>query len=352
MFFTSVSNQKANTLGPIIKDHLPLRTPVFTDQGYPWLWGIYKNHRSVNHSARSKDARYRWARNRWSRGGVNSQTAEGNHRLLKSAFAAYCYIRPENSTRYLNEFSFLKNAHVFGLDVICENADVLAGGDDARAVRNVADDGEGAGQRRGVRWGSVRVETEGPKGPTVGIDAKGFGLKKNCLSSENWLNSFIQSFEFNADSGLAKNQDIFETSFSLLNSPTSFKSGSSLLTKEMKAHNEFWTGGKGTYIQRKKELNHQKTASKIWNLISEKNVKGRYHSVTDICSTLRIHKLSAMIILRKWLKLKLIQKKRINQAWYDRRIDFEIKRNTKSLPFLLYTNFKEQNSKSSLERVQ
>ncbi|MDI7208023.1 transposase, partial [Leptospira santarosai] len=77
--------------------------------------------------------------------------------LLKSAFSSYCYIRPENSTRYLNEFSFLKNAHVFGLDVICENADVLAGGDDGR----------------GVRWGSFRAETEGLKSPTVGIGAKG-----------------------------------------------------------------------------------------------------------------------------------------------------------------------------------
>ncbi|MBW9233993.1 transposase, partial [Leptospira santarosai] len=82
--------------------------------------------------------------------------------LLKTAFSSYCYIRPENSTRYLNEFSFLKNAHVFGLDVICENADVLAGGDDVRG-----------GDQRGVRWGSVRAETEGLKSPTVGIGAKG-----------------------------------------------------------------------------------------------------------------------------------------------------------------------------------
>ncbi|EMN45513.1 hypothetical protein LEP1GSC086_1132 [Leptospira weilii str. LNT 1234] len=37
---------------------------------------------------------------------------------MKSAFASYYYIRPENSTRYLNEFSFLKNAQVFGLDVL------------------------------------------------------------------------------------------------------------------------------------------------------------------------------------------------------------------------------------------
>ncbi|AAS70611.1 conserved hypothetical protein [Leptospira interrogans serovar Copenhageni str. Fiocruz L1-130] len=133
VFFHSVPNQKMNTLGPIIQNHLPLQTPLMTDEGYPWLWNIYKSHRSVNHSAHSKDARYKWARNRWSKNGVHNQVAEGNHRLLKTAFSSYCYIRPENSTRYLNEFSFLKNAHVFGLDVICENGSVGAS-DDVRMV--------------------------------------------------------------------------------------------------------------------------------------------------------------------------------------------------------------------------
>ncbi|UZN08752.1 transposase [Leptospira santarosai] len=157
VFFHSVPNQKMNTLGPIIKDHLPLRTPVFTDSAYQFLWNVYKNHRQINHSAHSKDIRYRWARNRFSKNGVNSQAAEGNNRLLKTAFSSYCYIRPENSTRYLNEFSFLKNAHVFGLDVICENADVLAGG---------------AGQR-GVRWGFFQGKTGGPSGPAVCFPLKG-----------------------------------------------------------------------------------------------------------------------------------------------------------------------------------
>ncbi|EMO54332.1 transposase [Leptospira noguchii] len=158
VFFHSIPNERMNTLGPIIQDHLPLRTPVFTDSAYQFLWNVYKNHRQINHSARSKDIRYQWARNRYSKLGCHSQVAEGNNRLLKSAFSSYCYIRPENSTRYLNEFSFLKNAHVFGLDVICENADVLAGGDDGG----------------GVRWGSFRAETEGLKSPTVGIGAKGW----------------------------------------------------------------------------------------------------------------------------------------------------------------------------------
>ncbi|EKO51556.1 ISXO2-like transposase domain protein [Leptospira kirschneri str. 200802841] len=125
VFFHSVPNQKANTLGPIIKDHLPMRTPLFTDQGYQWLWGIYKNHRSVNHSAKSKEGRYRWARDRWSKNGVHSQVAEGNQRLLKTSFGTYYYIAPKHSTLYLNEFSFLKNARVLGLDIISENQGLL-----------------------------------------------------------------------------------------------------------------------------------------------------------------------------------------------------------------------------------
>ncbi|MFB5652329.1 transposase [Leptospira wolffii] len=145
VFFTSVSNQKAETLGPLIREHLPTSTPLFTDQGYPWLWGIYRNHRSVNHSARSKDNRFRWARNRWSKNGVHNQVAEGNHRVLKTAFASYGYIQPKYSQLYLNEFSFIKNANVFGLDVLLESVS----GDDAclsrdRSPANKKTPGDGA----------------------------------------------------------------------------------------------------------------------------------------------------------------------------------------------------------------
>lgn len=167
VFFHSVPNQKMNTLGPIIKNYLPLQTPLMTDEGYPWLWNIYKNHRQINHSAHSKDARYRWVRNRWSKNGCHSQIAEGNHRPLKTAFSYYCYIRPENFIRYLNEFSFLKNTYVFGLDVICENGSVLAGDEAASACdANV-------GQARGMRWVSVGSDPRGPLEPAVGIGRKG-----------------------------------------------------------------------------------------------------------------------------------------------------------------------------------
>ncbi len=67
---------------------------------------------------------------------------------MKTAFSSYCYIRPENSTRYLNEFSFLKNAHVFGLDVICEN-EAVGAGDDVRDVDAVV------GETK--RWGRLSL---------------------------------------------------------------------------------------------------------------------------------------------------------------------------------------------------
>lgn len=114
-------NQKAETLGPIIKDHIPTSSALFSDLGYSWLWGVYRNHRTVNHSARSKDNRFRWARNRYSKNGIHSQVAEGNNRLLKIAFASYGWIKPEYSILYLNEFSFIKNANVFGLDVLVDD---------------------------------------------------------------------------------------------------------------------------------------------------------------------------------------------------------------------------------------
>ncbi|WP_420844320.1 hypothetical protein [Leptospira mayottensis] len=73
---------------------------------------------AVLYSAKSKDNRYRLAKNRWCKDGVHNQVAEGNHRLVKAAFSAYGYIRPEFSQLYLDEFSFLKNANVIGLEAL------------------------------------------------------------------------------------------------------------------------------------------------------------------------------------------------------------------------------------------
>ncbi|EMF80854.1 hypothetical protein LEP1GSC188_1906 [Leptospira weilii serovar Topaz str. LT2116] len=69
----------------------------------------------------------------------------------------------------MNEFSFLKNAHVFGLDVICENRSVLAGDE----AGDVECNGSVVGETR--RWGRVSFGSDprGPSGPAVGIGRKG-----------------------------------------------------------------------------------------------------------------------------------------------------------------------------------
>ncbi|TGN14010.1 transposase [Leptospira ilyithenensis] len=118
VFFDSIPDQKANTLGPLIRKTVPYESPLFSDEGYPWLYGIYKKHRAINHQAHSKDKRYKLARNRWSKLSVHNQVAEGNQRLLKSAFSAYCYIKPRYSTLYLNELSFIKSIQAVGMDTL------------------------------------------------------------------------------------------------------------------------------------------------------------------------------------------------------------------------------------------
>lgn len=116
VFFDSVPDQKANTLGPLLRKTVPYDSPLFSDEGYPWLWGIYKKHRTVNHQAHSKDKRYKFAKNRWSKFSIHNQVAEGNQRLLKSAFSAYCYVKPTYSQLYLNELSFYKSIQAVGMD--------------------------------------------------------------------------------------------------------------------------------------------------------------------------------------------------------------------------------------------
>ncbi|EQA44316.1 ISXO2-like transposase domain protein [Leptospira broomii serovar Hurstbridge str. 5399] len=323
VFFTSVRNQKAETLGPIIKDHLPTSTPLFTDQGYPWLWGIYRNHRSVNHSARSKDNRYRWARNRWSKNGVHSQVAEGNHRVLKTAFASYGWIHPKYSALYLNEFSFIKNAGVFGLDVLLES------GESDNSYRNSH---------------PFPPESRGESGKAVRIGGKGFSPKNSKIETENWLQNTLQGFLFKPEILGQDSKVLNHTGYGLFNSPLKIEKAKKYERRELEKYNSFWIDKKTKKFQRDREIEYQKIASKIWNLIHSEKERGEKYSVTQICDELRIHKHTAMTILRKWLKLKIIAKRRIGYNAYDHRINFYIKIVKDQLPCILYSNFRPKAS--------
>jgi len=124
----SVSDQKANTIGTIFRKYLPPSTAIFTDEGYQWLYRVYRNHRMVNHSLKSKDPRWRLSTERWSKNGVCNSIAEGLNSSLKNAFASYKYTKPEYSQMYLNEWSFFKNLNYFGFEKIAKRAKVKSSG--------------------------------------------------------------------------------------------------------------------------------------------------------------------------------------------------------------------------------
>ncbi|EIE01301.1 hypothetical protein LEP1GSC185_3423 [Leptospira licerasiae serovar Varillal str. VAR 010] len=52
-----------------------------------------------------------------------------------------------------------------------------------------------------------------------------------------------------------------------------------------------------------------------------------------------------MTILRKWIKLRLITRRRIGFARYDRRINFYIKPLKQELPLILYSKLRTKASK-------
>lgn len=124
----SIPDQKQRTVKPLL-DFLPKATPIFTDEGYPWLKRYNPNARAVNHSARAKDRKRNvWARSRWSRCGVNNQAAEGFQRILKHSFiSGYTYIDPKYSTLYLNEYSVLKSLKTYTLDRLLDQTSDMWG---------------------------------------------------------------------------------------------------------------------------------------------------------------------------------------------------------------------------------
>ena len=132
----SIPDQSRKNVHPLMS-FLPADSPMFTDEGYPWLKRYNDNHRAVNHSARAKDKKRNvWARNRWSKDGVNNQVAEGFQRIVKHSFiSGYSYFRPEYSKMYLDEYSVIKGLRVYGLGEVLRKRGLwgIKGGDYSKA---------------------------------------------------------------------------------------------------------------------------------------------------------------------------------------------------------------------------
>lgn len=116
--FSSIPNQTQQTILPLL-DFLPKNAPHFSDEGFPYLHHINQNFRAINHSARAKNQKRNvWARERWSKNGVHSQVAEGFQRSLKTSMANYCYVSPEYSQLYLDEWAALRALKLHGIAAV------------------------------------------------------------------------------------------------------------------------------------------------------------------------------------------------------------------------------------------
>ncbi|TGK71103.1 MarR family transcriptional regulator [Leptospira wolffii] len=179
------------------------------------------------------------------------------------------------------------------------------------------------------------------------IRSKRYVHKESIQSKKNWLSKTLKENRFKPET-LDQNSDILNyKSYGILNSSSQIEEANKTLRKELENYNSFWHNDTTKRFRRDRELEYQKIASKIWNLLHSKESTEPDYSVEKICDELNISKHTAMTILRKWHKLKLIVKRRVGYNYYDRRINFYIKVIKDQLPYVLYTNFRQKKKVSS-----
>jgi len=282
----SVPNIKAETIGPLIKVHIPRKTCIFTDEGYPWLYRVYRNHRMVNHSARSKDGRYRYARDRWCKNGVHNQVAEGLNSSLKAAMKAYRYFTPKYSQLYLSEWSTMKNIRYFGFAKIasakmkgkssCDTSPrtrELANIRSAVPVRGVGSGGD--------RWGGIST-------------IKGEQTFHNRITREYYLQE-----EMSNKGGVDTSKcEVEEDSrlWEYLKMPENQQVNEAVLERDV-----FWVKGNSRPYQRKKERKYAALARDIWDHLPH----GEFVTLSDVAAE-SAPKAALYRIVRRWAQLGLL----------------------------------------------
>ncbi|PJZ23909.1 hypothetical protein CH357_18740, partial [Leptospira hartskeerlii] len=124
-----------------------------------------------------------------------------------------------------------------------------------------------------------------------------------------------------------------------LNSAEAISRSRKALAGEMKRFNDFWSDSQKSKHKRKREIKYENLSFKIWNSIQYyKESSEENPTVQFIADKFKLDKRTLMIILRKWLKYGLIQKRKLfNKESHDKRVDFSIVLKSDSLPHLLYT---------------
>jgi hypothetical protein len=299
-FFTSISDQKASTINPIITRYMPHTTPLFTDMGYRGFSG--RNLRMVNHSARSKDARHKYARDRYCKNGVHCNVAEGSQGVLKQSFAGYRWIKPKYSQLYLNEYAFIRNLRHFDLEVLAS----------------------GVGQGRGQ--GFAPEPAAGFAGIPGGYDAR----KKSAKIQHQ-----ICAHEFSAKSLLEiKAEETRMTrkqTFTLIDSEPDPLLRSKL--RRLQVERARWQENKPTKDQRRKQREFEALAAKAWPELPSDG----YIEFRELADRLKISTRNLFRIIPIWLKHGLIEVKDLNRPTKSKHAkSYDLKRKAAILIPILY----------------
>ncbi|MFB5652851.1 hypothetical protein ACE5IS_19605, partial [Leptospira wolffii] len=178
----------------------------------------------------------------------------------------------------------------------------------------------------------------------VRIGQEKYPHRRSLKETKEWLKGVIGGRKYQEPEVEDKLKNEKEQNKYLLNSPEAINQRKKILAGEMKRFNDFWSDSQKSKHKRKRELKYEDLSFRIWNSIQfYKETQGENPTVQFIADRFKLDKRTLMIILRKWLKYGLIQKRKLfHKESHDRRVDFYIVPKSDSLPHLLYTQLPQK----------
>jgi len=297
VIFKSIPDQRQKTIVPLL-DFLPKNAPHFSDEGFPYLHRLNSNYRAINHSARAKDGqRNVYARDRWSKNGVHSQVAEGFQRALKTTMANYCYVKPEYSQLYLDEWCAIRALKQYGIQAVAD-----------------------------------------AKRADFGVSSKGIlNFPKRKTKSHGYIQSAISAKKYIAPMPDDRNHANFSKTRKQI--PQQLRQMLDFneyfdLKQAVWDYLYFWDESDGS--RRKNEIEFNSYARRLYGLLKREV----YNDLGSLVRTLSLPRYHCLRIARIWHKLKIA-----NVVYEQRKggtsVDFKIKPLIPVLPDILYTYDKE-----------
>ena len=292
--YDSISNQRAETLIPLLDKTIPKNCPFFTDYGYKFYVRHNKNHRMVNHSLPARRGKGK-SRRRWSQCSVHTQVVEGRQGALKTAFRQYRYIKPRYSELYLGEYSLWSALKYYGVETIASAGResrpdrVLSGGVDSGEKKELPSD----------QAISSQIEVDLFKPPTLEERQELSPVQRSIAVNKAYLNQ----------------GDIPD-----------------ILKSAIRKHIDFWSGPTITH-RRRKEKRYDFLAKELWDLLPTNS----FATLGDLCREHNLPKRPLMRVVLQWNYLGLIKAvDRTILSSENKELIYDIQRTSDKLPNLLY----------------